>query len=139
MHKRILHFCTCALFLISACGGSGDPPVELTFDSSLQVFGSTVILSGKSFVPEGSTCPGNGELVRFGSLGAHQITWHNAATGSTGLASAIPWVCNSEDGRVTSWRSIAPVSLAPGENVITVTMSSTTRTSSASIALSPRS
>ncbi len=137
MDKQIAALLIAASLCLAACGGGVDAGVEITFDAELEISGNLVILSGKSYVPEGSTCPNSGEYVRSGTLGTHQITWRNAATGLSGTGSAEPWICNAEDGRVTSWRSIAPVSLAPGDNTITATMTSSGRSSSASMTLRP--
>lgn len=123
----------CALVL-SGCGGA-EPSDEMSFDPEPVVVNNFVVLTGKAFVPNGSSCPPGAEYVRFGSLGPHSLTWHNAATGATGQASASPWVCNADGGRRTSWRTTAPIELKPGDNAVTVTMSTPTRASYATTVL----
>lgn len=120
-------------FVLSGCGGDdAPPPVELSIEPPTQVAGDLVVLKGTSFVPQGSTCPQTNEFVRFGSLGPHTITYTNATTGVSGPASDDFWVCNSEEGRKMHWTS-NPITLAPGDNAITVTMTAPGRSSSASV------
>ena len=117
----------------SGCGGEdAPPPVELSIEPPTQVVNNQVVLKGSSFVPQGSTCPQTADFIRIGSLGPHAITYTNATTGTSGSASDDLWVCNSEDGRKMHWTS-SPITLAPGDNAITVTMTTSGRTASASV------
>ncbi len=62
------------LCALAACGG-GSSEVSLTIDDAPRLAGrSSVILTGKSFVPDGSSCPASAEFVRIGTLGARQIS-----------------------------------------------------------------
>lgn len=122
------------LALVGACGGGGEAPVELEIDRPATVIGRTAILTGSSFVPEGSNCPASNEFVRVGTLGPHEIAYTNAATGTTGPVFDELWVCNSGDGRTMSWRS-NPITLASGANVVTVRMTASGRESQASITI----
>ena len=128
-----------ALATLVACGGSNDPQVELTIDSNPLVVSNSVQLSGTSFVPAGSRCPpwDNPFAPVFGTLGPHEIRYVNAATGRSGSFSEGLWVCNSGEGRTMQWDS-NPISLATGDNAITVTMTDGVRTSSATITVRPR-
>jgi hypothetical protein len=136
MKKRVIFVAAVLAAVLTACGGGDEPPVELSIDANPVVAGSSVILSGNSFVPAGSDCPPwtNPFVPVFGTLGPHEIRYLNAATGINGPARAVGWVCNSDDGRTMSWVS-NPISLATGDNVITVTMTGGGRTSSASITI----
>ena len=121
------------VLLLSACGGDDDPPpVEVAIDPPTQVVSNQVVLKGTSFVPPGSTCPQTNDFIRIGSLGVHEITYNNATTGVSGPVFADLWVCNSEEGRKIHWTS-NPITLAPGSNTITVTMTAPGRSSSASV------
>lgn len=128
-----------ALAALVACGGNDDPPVELTIGGHPLVVANSVILSGRSFVPAGSSCPrwDNPFVPIFGTLGPHEFRYVNAATGRSGSFSEGLWVCNSDDGRSMQWDS-NPISLAPGDNAITVTMTDGARTSSATITVQSR-
>ena len=129
------------LVLLAACGG-GEPEVVLTIDGqptrSTQL--PSIILNGASFVPAGSSCPNTGAFAVTGTLGPHSIGWTRtstdattgASTSSSGAAQATVWTCNSQDGRVMHWTSDVIV-LQPGANLITVTMTAGTRSSSASV------
>lgn len=117
--------------VLAACGG-GDADVELAIEPPLFVVDHTVTLRGTSFVPPSSLCPASNEYVRIGTLGAHQITYANAATGVTGPVFSDLWVCNSGDGRTMAWTS-NPITLVAGSNEITVTMTAPSRSSSATI------
>lgn len=120
---------------LAGCGGDAD--VALTVDSVPQLLTSTVvILTGESFVPGGSTCPNPGDYIRIGTLGPHQLGYRNAATGVSGPVFDDLWVCNSEGGRVMHWTS-NPITLAAGDNAITVTMTAGSRQSSATVTIRP--
>jgi hypothetical protein len=119
--------------VVSGCGGDNSPPpVDLSIEPPTLVANNQVVLRGASFVPQGSTCPQTDDFIRLGSLGAHSITYTNTTTGTSGPATDDLWVCNSEDGRKMHWTS-NPIALAPGDNAITVQMTSPGRTSSASV------
>ena len=119
--------------LLAACGG-GEPEVTLSIDgqASRSTQLASVILSGASFVPAGSTCPNTGAFAVIGTLGPHTITWTNKATGISGPATANVWTCNSQDGRVMSWTS-GVIGLQTGANEISVTMVAGSRSSSATV------
>ncbi len=119
---------------VAACGGGGDPPVELTVDHGPTIAASTphAMLTGESFVPTGSTCPASNEYIRIGTLGPHTLGAVNETTGLSYPVFDTLWVCNSEDGRVMHWQS-NPIDVVPGANRITVTMTAGTRASSASV------
>lgn len=122
---------------LTACGGPAD--VVLTIDASPRWAGTrVVVLTGESFVPDGSTCPNPGDYIRIGTLGPHTLAYSNAATGVVGPVFDDLWTCNSEDGRVMHWTS-NPIDLAPGDNTITVTMTAGSRRSSATVTLKPLS
>jgi hypothetical protein len=106
-----------------ACGG-GDAPVPLAIDGGPTITTAlpSLILTGSSFVPAGSSCPASNEYVIIGSLGPHELAYSNLTTHADGPVFDQLWVCNSEGGRVMHWQS-NPISLAPGANTITVTMS----------------
>ncbi|MFN0183014.1 MAG: hypothetical protein ACKVQR_04260 [Aquabacterium sp.] len=124
---------------LAACGGGDDDPVPLQIDGAPQriVMIANVVLQGTSFVPDGSTCPRSNEFVVIGALGPHTITYRSAATGVEGPVFDMVWVCNSGDGRVMSWVS-NPISLIPGDNRITVTMTAPGRSSAAEILVTRR-
>ena len=109
---------------LSACGGGGDSPVALSIDGGPAITTGlhTVILTGESFVPAGSSCPQSNEYVIIGSLGPHEMTYSNATSHVDGPVFDQLWVCNSESGRVMHWQS-NPIELVPGPNTITVRMS----------------
>ena len=130
--RRMILITVSIAMLISACGGGAEPPVELMIETPTLVANRTVVLKGTSFVPAGSSCPQSSEFIRIGTLGANQITYRNTATGLMGPVFTDLWVCNSGDGRTMRWTS-NPISLLPGDNVITVTMTTPERTSSSSI------
>jgi hypothetical protein len=121
--------------LLASCGG-GDSPVELSFDSDVPPSTSlaTIVLTGRSFVPQGSNCPASSEFVIIGTLGAHTIGYRNETTGISGPVFDQLWVCNSDGGRTMAWRS-NPITLQSGANRITVTMNDAVRASSASITI----
>lgn len=125
---------TALLASLAACGGGGDPPVELAVDqgTSMNTGAPVVLLTGRSFVPAGSNCPPSDEYIRIGTLGTHGLLAVNATTGLSYPVFDQLWVCNSEDGRVMHWQS-NPIALAVGSNQITVTMTSASRTTSATI------
>jgi len=127
---------TVAVLLVglAACGGGGDPPVELSVDqgATINTSAASVMLTGRSFVPAGSSCPPSSEYIRIGTLGAHSLSAVNAATGLSHLVFDQLWLCNSEDGRVMHWQS-NPIDLVVGNNLVTVTMSTGSRTSTAHI------
>jgi len=129
LHLRVL---ACAAAALAACGGSDDLLVELSIDgdTSRSTTLATVLLSGRSFVPAGSSCPSSSEFVIIGTLGPHSITYRNETTGVSGTAFDQVWVCNSDSGRSMRWNS-SPISVQPGPNRISVTMSDATRSSSA--------
>ncbi len=88
-------------------------------------------------MPPGTGCPNPNDFIRIGTLGAHEISYSNSATGVTvGPVFDALWVCNAEGGRVMHWLS-NPITPAPGDNLITVTMTAGTRTSAATITLRP--
>jgi len=117
----------------SGCGGDdAPPPVELAIEPPTHVVGNQVVLKGTSFVPPGSTCPQTGEFIRIGSLGVHQITYTNETASVSGPVFTDLWICNSEDGRTIHWTS-NPITLVPGNNAVTVTMTTPGRSSSATV------
>lgn len=131
MHRWI-GSCVLALGL-SACGG-GSPPVELSiaFGASFSTVNPAIVLSGRTFIPAGSICPPSNEYVIIGTLGPSTVTVHNAATGaSTPGAVHSLWVCNAGSDTV-DWFS-NPVTLNSGPNLLTVSMSDSQRSSSATI------
>jgi hypothetical protein len=119
--------------LLAACGG-GEPEVTLTIDgqASRSTQLASVILSGASFVPFGSTCPNTGAFAEIGTLAAHTLTWTNKATGASGPATANVWTCNTQDGRVMRWTS-SIIGLQTGANEISVTMVAGSRSSAATV------
>jgi hypothetical protein len=119
---------------VAACGGGGDDAVPLQIEPPNAIYGNSVVLKGTSFVPSGSTCPNPGDYIRIGTLGPHTLTYANTTTGVAGGAFSDLWVCNSDEGRTMRWRS-HPITLAPGSNVITVRMTTSSRQSEASITL----
>lgn len=120
---------------VSGCGGNDEPPpIELAIDAPAQAVNNQVVLRGTSFVPPGSSCPQTADFIRIGSLGAHQIAYTNRTTGASGPAFADLWVCNSEEGRRIHWTS-GPIALVRGNNEVSVTMTASGRSSSASIVL----
>ena len=124
--------------LLAGCGG-GDAPVELVVDAYTTATTSApfAVLTGESFVPAGSSCPKSGEYIIVGSLGVHTITYRNQTLGTAGPVFDDLWVCNSEGGRVMHWRS-NPIALAVGDNQISVTMSDSQRSSSATVTMTRR-
>lgn len=129
MHRLVSTILLIAV--LSGCGG-GERPVELQIEVPTSITGNQVILKGTSFVPAGSICPESSEFIRIGTLGAHSISYTNAATRVTGPVFSDLWVCNSEDGRTFHWTS-NPITLLPGANAITVRMSASGRTSESTI------
>lgn len=125
---------TITLFAV-ACGGGPDP---LAIDAEPRwAAADVVVLTGHAFVPPGSDCPPSADFVRIGTLGPHTITYSNAATGITGPVFDELWVCNGDNGESMRWVS-NPITLAAGDNPITVTMTAGSRTASASVTLRPR-
>ena len=124
---------------VSACGGGHDSPVELGVDASSTAStpAAVVILTGESFIPAGSSCPNTTDYIRIGSLGPHTITARNETQALDYPGFDDLWVCNSEDGRVMHWRS-NPITLALGDNRISVTMRDSQRTSSATVTVTRR-
>ena len=124
--------------LLAGCGG-GEPAVELSVDDYTTVATSLpmVILTGSSFVPAGSTCPASTEYIIIGGLGPHTISYRNETLGVDGPVFDDLWACNSQGGRVMHWRS-NPISLAHGDNRISVTMSDPQRRSSVTVTVTRR-
>jgi hypothetical protein len=126
-----------AAVLAAACGGAGEPEPMLIDAEPRWAAADVVVLSGRAFVPAGSDCPASAEYVRIGTLGPHTITYTNAATGIAGPVFDELWVCNADDGESMRWTS-NPITLAPGDNPITVTMVAGRRSASATVTLRPR-
>jgi hypothetical protein len=72
----------------------GDDPDEFdelmmidspTSDTQWDTSASTIVLSGRSFVPSGSSCTGETGTIASG----YRVAWLNTLTGETGLATAI--------------------------------------------------
>ncbi len=72
----------------------GDDPDEFnelmvidspTTDTQWDTSASTIVLSGRSFVPSGSSCTGETGTIASG----YRVAWLNTLTGETGLATAI--------------------------------------------------
>lgn len=118
---------------IAGCGG-GSSPIELTieFAPAVTTSNATIVLSGRTFIPAGSTCPGGNEFIKIGSFGASTITVRHGTTGlvTPGFLQS-PWVCNDGEEAV-AWAS-NPITLSTGANALTVTMSDSQRSSSATI------
>lgn len=125
--RALLTWCLAAALLVAGCGGGSsdgpdyaqviDPPASSTTSADY------IVLTGEGFLPPGSTCSGGCEGLLpppvFGRLGPYTLAWCNDATGDTGQL-VLSWSCNC-GGNAPYW--IGTVPLAPGVNVITVTMS----------------
>jgi hypothetical protein len=129
---RSLRLLLSCLVLSAGCGGGGDAPIDLAIEPPTLIANGSVVLRGVASVPSGSSCPQSSDLVRFGTLGPHDISFRNMATGRTGPVFADLWVCSSEDGRVMRWTS-NPISLQAGDNTVVITISTQGRSASASI------
>lgn len=74
-----------------------------------------VLVAGRSFVPQGSSCYGSTGTIAAG----YRVAWLNGATGQTGLASM--WL-DCLDVPAVRWDA-GRIPLAAGSNPITVTAS----------------
>lgn len=127
-------------------GGESDPgplvPANLTFSGStlLATDKESVTLTGSAFVPVNSSCnlvvyhvdprdpfsPPTGYGCPCTDSGAGRVTWTNATTGGSGVgdytvSAGSNFLVEGCLPRHSSWRTLA-VPLAPGENIVTVTM-----------------
>lgn len=130
----LVHVVALALSL-TACGGGGDgqPSYTLVVKSaelSAGILGPDTfppdvyaLLKGEGFLPPGSRCardpsPFDFGRISFDELGPYKLTWTNTTTGRSGGVS-LSWSCET----APTWLAYVP--LAPGENRIVVSMSST--------------
>lgn len=136
MHPPYTRLTSFLLLALIGCGG-GDSAPAMSVDLPPRYASKTVVIvTGKSFVPPGSTCPASTEYIRIGSLGLHTLSYTNAATGATGPVFDQLWVCNSGDGKSMDWIS-NPIDLAAGDNAITFTMQAGGQSASATVTIRP--
>jgi hypothetical protein len=118
--------------ILASCGGGGSGTAEgwITFDfgDTRSTTSATFTTTGKASTPASARChrPGGilGPPVCSCDIGDAQLTWTNAANGASGIGDAQlpvanPVACTPS----TVWWRIADVPLAPGVNIITVTLS----------------
>jgi hypothetical protein len=138
--RAVLSWWLAVAWLVAGCGGGGgsdSPDYALLIDApaASTTSAGAIVLTGEGFLPPGSTCSGGCEGLLpppvFGDLGPYTLTWRNDATGETGPLS-LSWICNC-GGNAPYWSGTVP--LAPGDNLITVTMSAGEFVQSASVTI----
>lgn len=137
--RALLSWWLAVALLVAGCGGDGNdgPKYALVIDppAASTTSADQIVLTGEGFLPPGSTCSGDCEGLLpppvFGDLGPYTLEWRNAATGESGTL-RLSWICNC-GGNAPYW--IGTVPLAPGDNVITVTMSAGEVVESASVTI----
>jgi hypothetical protein len=122
-----------AAILLAACGGTdGEAPFDLTITDDFSTTLEQAALSGSVSLPAGSERAGGTTTMPIVTcqLGPYSMSWSNSTNGTRGTPSAM-WDCPKDRA---AW-SAQKVPLAMGANVVTVTMSDSSRTAQASVVI----
>jgi hypothetical protein len=119
-----------AAILLTACGGDGEAPFGLTITNDFSTTLDKAALSGSVSLPADSERAGGTVTMPYLTcqLGPHSMTWSNSANGTSGAVSVM-WDCPKDHA---SW-SAQTIPLAMGANVVTVTVSDSSRTAQAAV------